>query len=70
MATKIISRRKTPKTIEALLRNVGIVKKTPQNRGVFVQRHRIEKNRYCEVEFRKILYSLKILYEFLSYIKN
>ena len=31
MATKLIGRQKTLKIIETLLRNVGIVKKVPQN---------------------------------------
>lgn len=44
MATKIISRRKTPKRIEALLRNVGIVKKTPQKQGAFVKHQRMKKS--------------------------
>lgn len=38
--------RVTPKNREALLRNMGFVKKTPKNRGAFVQHRGIEKNQF------------------------
>ena len=47
MAAKIISRGKTPQTIEALLRNVEIVKKTPKNGEAFVQHYKTEKFSVC-----------------------